>query len=134
MTTRVVEPLAAVGRATLNAAASIGRGGLLAARVLGALRAVDIWGRLLLTQMARVGVESVPIALFIAVFTGIVLALLSSYSFTGAVPLYFVGTFVGKAMMLELAPEETTAAFNTPGAWTNQRSFKDPFTVQPAPQ
>jgi phospholipid/cholesterol/gamma-HCH transport system permease protein len=54
--------------------------------------------------MRRIGVQSLPIALFIAVFTGIVLALLSSYSFTGAVPLYFVGTFVGKAMMLELAP------------------------------
>jgi phospholipid/cholesterol/gamma-HCH transport system permease protein len=46
----------------------------------------------------------VPIALFIAVFTGIVLALLSSYAFTQAVPLYFVGTFVGKAMLLELSP------------------------------
>jgi phospholipid/cholesterol/gamma-HCH transport system permease protein len=41
---------------------------------------------------------------FITSFTGLVLALLSSYSFRGAAPLYFVGTFVGKAMMLELAP------------------------------
>jgi phospholipid/cholesterol/gamma-HCH transport system permease protein len=62
------------------------------------------WLPLTATQMRRIGVQSLPIALFIAVFTGIVLALLSSYSFTGAVPLYFVGTFVGKAMMLELAP------------------------------
>ena len=36
--------------------------------------------------MRRLGVDSVPIALFIAVFTGIVLSLLSSYIFTGAVP------------------------------------------------
>ncbi len=65
---------------------------------------MEIWGPLTAVQMRRIGVQSLPIALFIAVFTGIVLALLSSYSFTGAVPLYFVGTFVGKAMMLELAP------------------------------
>ena len=68
------------------------------------VRDVSTWAPLTMVQMRRIGVQSVPIALFIAVFTGIVLALLSSYSFTGAVPLYFVGTFVGKAMMLELAP------------------------------
>lgn len=62
------------------------------------------WLPLTVVQMRRVGVQSLPIALFVATFTGIVLALLSSYSFTGAVPVYFVGTFVGKAMMLELAP------------------------------
>src|SRR5439155_643998 len=52
----------------------------------------------------RVGVDSLPVALFIAAFTGVVLALQASYTFTGAVPLYFVGTLVGKTMMLELGP------------------------------
>src|SRR2546422_11604047 len=32
------------------------------------------------------------------------LALQASYTFTGTVPLYFVGTLVGKTMMLELGP------------------------------
>ncbi len=68
------------------------------------LREVGIWASLTAAQMRRIGVQSLPIALFVTAFTGIVLALLSSYSFAGAVPLYFVGTFVGKAMMLELAP------------------------------
>ena len=72
--------------------------------VLRSAREVGTWAGLTAVQMRRIGVQSLPIAVFIAVFTGIVLALLSSYSFTGAVPLYFVGTFVGKAMMLELAP------------------------------
>ena len=67
-------------------------------------RDVRTWLPLTVGQMRRIGVQSVPIALFIAVFTGIVLALLSSYAFTQAVPLYFVGTFVGKAMLLELSP------------------------------
>ena len=57
----------------------------------------------------RLGVASLPIALFIATFTGIVLALLASYSFTGAVPLYFVGTLVEKTITLELAPVRVNA-------------------------
>ncbi len=65
---------------------------------------VRTWLPVTSQQMRRVGVDSLPIGLFIAAFTGIVLALLASYSFTGAVPLYFVGTLVGKTIMLELAP------------------------------
>ena len=60
--------------------------------------------------MRRLGVDSVPIALFIAVFTGIVLSLLSSYIFTGTVPLYFVGALVGKTIMMELGPVLTGMA------------------------
>jgi phospholipid/cholesterol/gamma-HCH transport system permease protein len=62
--------------------------------------------------MARIGVESVPIALFIACFTGIVLALQASYTFTGAIPLYFVGTLVGKTMVVELGPVLTGLALS----------------------
>lgn len=45
-----------------------------------------------------------PVALFIAIFTGVVLALQSSYAMTGLVPLSFVGTLVGKSLILELGP------------------------------
>src|SRR5216117_1770147 len=69
-----------------------------------ALPDVTTWGRLALVQMRRVGVDSLHVALFIAAFTGVVLALQASYTFTGTVPLYFVGTLVGKTMMLELGP------------------------------
>ena len=55
-------------------------------------------------------VDSVPIGIFIALFTGIVLALLASYSFTKAVPLYFVGTLVEKTITLELGPVLTGLA------------------------
>src|SRR5439155_13301134 len=65
---------------------------------------VDVWGRLTLVQLRRVGVDSLPAALFIAAFTGVVLALQASYTFRNTVPLYFVGTLVGKTMMLELGP------------------------------
>jgi phospholipid/cholesterol/gamma-HCH transport system permease protein len=75
-----------------------------------ALADVPTWAPLLAVQMRRLGVDSVPIAVFIAIFTGIVLSLLSSYIFTGAVPLYFVGALVGKTIMMELGPVLTGMA------------------------
>jgi phospholipid/cholesterol/gamma-HCH transport system permease protein len=77
---------------------------------LRALADTRTWRPHLLPQMYRLGVASVPIALFIAVFTGIVLALLSSYIFTGTVPLYFVGALVGKTILMELGPVLTGMA------------------------
>jgi phospholipid/cholesterol/gamma-HCH transport system permease protein len=71
---------------------------------------VATWAGLTVAQMRRIGVGSIPIALFIAIFTGIVLSLQASYTFTGAVPLYFVGTLVGKTVMLELGPVLTGLA------------------------
>jgi phospholipid/cholesterol/gamma-HCH transport system permease protein len=85
----------------------VGRRTLETVRALGDVRT---WSPLLAVQMRRLGVDSIPIALFIAVFTGIVLALLSSYIFTGTVPLYFVGALVGKTIMMELGPVLTGLA------------------------
>jgi phospholipid/cholesterol/gamma-HCH transport system permease protein len=108
----LLSPFGAVGRATLGLAGGVGRWGLLLARSVRAIPRLSLWGRLLSGEMSRIGVDSVPIALFIATFTGIVLALQASYTFTGAVPLYFVGTLVGKTMMLELGPVLTGLALS----------------------
>ncbi len=107
-----LNPFQWLGRRAMDTAAQIGRWGGLALDTFRALPRVDIWGRLLLGQMARIGVDSVPIALFIATFTGVVMALQASYTFTGAVPLYFVGTLVGKTMVLELGPVLTGLALS----------------------
>jgi phospholipid/cholesterol/gamma-HCH transport system permease protein len=90
--------------------AAWGRLGYWLASLARAFQDVATWSRLTPGQMRRIGVASVPIALFIAAFTGIVLALQASYTFTGAVPLYFVGTLVGKTIMLELGPVLTGLA------------------------
>jgi len=97
-------PVHAIGRGALRSVAAVGRSGYLAADAVRALRKFRLWSPHLVAEMSRIGVESVPIALFIATFTGIVLALQASYTFTGAVPLYFVGALVGKTMILELGP------------------------------
>jgi len=93
-----------IGRAAVDAIKGVGRFGQFVMDSTRALSDVAVWGRLTLVQMRRVGVDSLPVALFIAAFTGVVLALQASYTFTGTVPLYFVGTLVGKTMMLELGP------------------------------
>lgn len=101
---RVLLPLAWVGRGAIAVAAAVGRGALFAGRVLRAVADVRTWVPLAPGQARRIGVDSLPVALFIAVFTGIVLALQSSYSIEGRVPLSFVGTLVGKTIILELGP------------------------------
>jgi len=93
-----------IGRRTVEAVKAVGRFGHFMGDLARAVPDVDVWGRLTLVQLRRVGVDSLPVALFIAAFTGVVLALQASYTFRNTVPLYFVGTLVGKTMMLELGP------------------------------
>jgi phospholipid/cholesterol/gamma-HCH transport system permease protein len=108
----VARPLAVVGGGVLGAFAGLGRFGAFFVEAMRAFADVRTWGPLLITQMRRLGVDSLPIALFLAMFTGIVLALQASYTFTGAIPLYFVGTLVGKTMILELGPVLTGLALS----------------------
>ncbi len=110
MRQRALAPVAWVGRSALGTAAEFGRFGHFAGAVVRAIPDVATWGRLLILQMARLGVASLPIALFIAAFTGIVMSLQASYTFTGAIPVYFVGTLVGKTIILELGPVLTGLA------------------------
>lgn len=105
-------PFSFLGRGLRELLVGVGQWGRLVAETARALRQTEIWLPLLLRQMAKIGVDSVPIALFIALFTGVVLALQASYTFTGAIPLYFVGVLVGKTMMLELGPVLTGLALS----------------------
>jgi len=102
--------IVSIGRRTVEAVNAAGRWGFFVADLARAVADVGTWRRLLVGQMRRIGVDSLPVAVFIAAFTGVVLALQASYTFRGAVPLYFVGTLVGKTMMLELGPVLTGLA------------------------
>ena len=94
----------AIGRRAVAAVEAVGRLGHFLLDMLRAVPDVRTWAGPAIVQMRRIGVDSIPVTLFIAAFTGVVLALQASYTFTGAVPMYFVGTLVGKTMMLELGP------------------------------
>jgi phospholipid/cholesterol/gamma-HCH transport system permease protein len=111
-TVLALRPVAAVGAGAVRFIASFGVFGAFLVDSVRAVADVGTWGPLLVTQMRRLGVDSLPIALFLAAFTGIVLALQASYTFTGAIPLYFVGTLVGKTMILELGPVLTGLALS----------------------
>ena len=107
---RVSSTLAWIGRRATGLLALVGRAAQFVWSVATAIGDVRTWGPLTALQIRRIGVDSIPVALFIAVFTGIVLALQSSYTFTGIVPLYFVGVLVAKSVMLELGPVLTGLA------------------------
>jgi phospholipid/cholesterol/gamma-HCH transport system permease protein len=102
--------LSVLGRTTRRALEGIGELARFTVRTAESVRDIRTWGPSATLQMRRLGVGSLPIGVFIALFTGIVLSLLASYSFTGAVPLYFVGTLVEKTITLELAPVLTGLA------------------------
>jgi len=108
--TTLLLPLQRLGGATKSALASVGQAARFVGESASSVREARTWGARLVLDMRRLGVDSLPIAAFIALFTGIVLALLASYSFTGAVPMYFVGTLVEKTVTLELAPVLTGLA------------------------
>lgn len=99
-----------LGRAATTRVAGLGRFGHFATDTTRAVREVRTWGPLATLQARALGVDSLPIALYIAAFTGVVLALLASYAFTRAVPLYFVGTLVEKTITMELTPVLTGLA------------------------
>ena len=110
MTKASLAPFASIGQGAVGAVTGLGRFGRFALAAARALPETAVWGPLVFVQMARLGVDSLPIALFIASFTGIVLALQASYTLTGAIPLYFVGVLVEKTMILELGPVLTGLA------------------------
>jgi phospholipid/cholesterol/gamma-HCH transport system permease protein len=96
--------IAPIGRKVVSVFEAAGRFGFFVTDLARALPDVGTWRRPAIVQMRRIGVDSLPVALFIAAFTGVVLALQASYTFKGAVPPYLVGALVGKTMMLELGP------------------------------
>jgi phospholipid/cholesterol/gamma-HCH transport system permease protein len=110
MTTSGRDAVTALGRYVRLRVEALGRTGHEIRETLRGARDVRTWWPVATLQARSLGVDSLPIALFIAVFTGIVLSLLASYSFTGAVPLYFVGTLVEKTITMELAPVLTGLA------------------------
>jgi phospholipid/cholesterol/gamma-HCH transport system permease protein len=102
--------LATLGQFARQGIEGVGHATRFAGTMGSSVRDHRTWAPLATLHMRRLGVDSLPIGLFIAVFTGIVLALLASYSFTGAVPMYFVGTLVEKTITMELAPVLTGLA------------------------
>ena len=102
--------LTAVGRTFREGVESVGIAARFVRRVGASSLDLEGWLPKLTVHARTLGVGSFPIGVFIALFTGIVLAMLASYSVGDLVPPYFVGTLVQKTVTLELAPVLTGLA------------------------
>jgi phospholipid/cholesterol/gamma-HCH transport system permease protein len=59
---------------------------------------------LVVNQMAAIGIGSMPLAVIVALFTGAVAAVQASYQFRGYIPMIYLGTVIGKSVVIELGP------------------------------
>ncbi len=60
--------------------------------------------KILLFQMEHIGVNSLPLVVIIAIFTGAVAAWQAAYQLKGVAPLSFLGTATSRAIITELGP------------------------------
>ncbi len=96
--------LAFVGRTAEATARHAGGMTLLLWRAAVGVASGRVLPRDVLEQMYLIGVRSVPLVLITAVLSGIVTSQQGGYQFTGAVPLYVLGSVVTSSVVLELAP------------------------------
>ncbi|MDZ7291397.1 MAG: ABC transporter permease [candidate division KSB1 bacterium] len=85
----------------------VGNFGKLAYQTLLALADVRTYAGLVVEQMMRIGIRSLPIVGYISIFMGMVTALQAVKQFTQTVPMYISGTVVEKAILQELASAMT---------------------------
>ena len=96
--------LVALGRRSLAALESLGELGVLLRSLAGTVPEVGRSVRLTVNQMLTMGVNSLPLVVVTATFTGAVTAVQAAYQFQGWVPLRYLGTVVCKSVVIELGP------------------------------
>jgi phospholipid/cholesterol/gamma-HCH transport system permease protein len=96
--------VAQLGRSVITVFQQWGAAFILLARILQALRSVFRKFDLVVLQMMAMGVHSLPVVVFSAVFTGMVAAVQASYQMQGLVPPIWLGTGICRAVLIELGP------------------------------
>ena len=83
--------------------ATVGRFALLLFQAFSSLREFRLYGRNLLDQMIRIGVDSIPIVALAAAFSGAVTTVQTAYQLTSPlIPKTIIGSVVAPSMILEL--------------------------------
>lgn len=93
-----------IGRTTINFLQEFGQVSLLLLKVLGFFPKVVKNRKLVLGQMEHIGVDSLPLVIIIAIFTGAVAAWQAAYQLQGLAPISFLGTATSRAIITELGP------------------------------
>jgi phospholipid/cholesterol/gamma-HCH transport system permease protein len=93
-----------MGNTSQIAATHAGQIGILLRDVARAFMRFEVPLRTITRQIYVIGVQSIPIVLVTAVLSGIVTSQQGGYQFTGAIPLYVLGSVVTNSIVLELGP------------------------------
>lgn len=93
-----------VGANILNFLAAVGGTSMMLMGVLVRLHELPRTARQTFLQMQWIGIGSIPLVIVTAVFVGAVAAVQAAYQFQDYVPMVFLGTVVGKSVILELGP------------------------------
>jgi phospholipid/cholesterol/gamma-HCH transport system permease protein len=93
-----------LGRWLLDFIAEIGAAFLLLARASKSIPAAIKQKRAAVEQMNRVGIGSMPLVLVTSIFTGGVAAVQAAYQFQDIIPMRYLGTVIGKSVVIELGP------------------------------
>jgi phospholipid/cholesterol/gamma-HCH transport system permease protein len=101
---RLQGPIRTVGRTARLVTEHAGQLGLLSWAIINSFARLRVSSRSVLRQIYIIGVQSIPIVVVTAVLTGIVMSQQGGYQFTGAVPLYVMGSVVAESVVLEMAP------------------------------
>jgi phospholipid/cholesterol/gamma-HCH transport system permease protein len=93
-----------VGASALSFLRDVGGTSIMLAGVLVRLRELPRTHRQTILQMYEIGIGSIPLVIVTSVFVGAVAAVQAAYQFQDYVPMIFLGTVVGKSVILELGP------------------------------
>lgn len=94
----------AIGKRTLTFFEEVGGVALMIKDIFATLPKVFRSFHLTTEQMLSMGVNSLPLVLITSIFTGAVSSIQAAYQFSDYVPMRYLGTVVGKAVMIELGP------------------------------
>lgn len=95
---------AKIGTVTLNFFQEFGQVSTLLWGIIKSSKQVFKSRKLVLFQMEHIGVNSLPLVIIIAVFTGAVAAWQAAYQLKGIAPLSFLGGATSRAIITELGP------------------------------
>jgi phospholipid/cholesterol/gamma-HCH transport system permease protein len=93
-----------IGDRVVGAVTELGDISVLLFRILRLFPQIHRVGRLTLVQMMEMGIHSMPLVVVTSFFTGSVAAIQAAYQFQDWIPLRYVGSVVGKSVIIELGP------------------------------
>jgi len=100
----MANPLAFIGRKSISFIRHVGGVVMLLGQIFRSLPRIFGNFGLIVEQMSQMGVSSLPLVVITSVFTGAVSSVQAAYQFQDFVPMRYLGTAVGKAVVIELGP------------------------------